>query len=91
MQLPAWEPRAYFNSPIAAAAVRRSSSAGKSEPILMWSSFQEAQQETFFKEQYLKKTYLSADLFAHLGTVEAGTTTPYGGWLAGGRYRSTPA
>ena len=42
-----------FNSPIAAAAVRRSSSAGKSEPILMWSSFQEAQQETFFKEQYL--------------------------------------
>jgi raffinose/stachyose/melibiose transport system substrate-binding protein len=43
----------YLNNPLAAAAARRAASEGKYEPILMWDSFQEAQQETFFKEQYL--------------------------------------
>ena len=43
----------FLNAPLAAAAGRRTSFGLRSEPILMWSSFQEAQQETFFKEQYV--------------------------------------
>ena len=42
-----------LNTPLAAASARRVQFGGKSEPILMWASFLEAQQETFWKEQYL--------------------------------------
>ena len=42
-----------LNTPLAAASARRIEFGGKSEPILMWASFLEAQQETFWKEQYL--------------------------------------
>src|SRR5487761_1197539 len=44
---------AYVDTPFATAAPVRKLMSRRTEPILMWDAFQEAQQEAYFKEQYL--------------------------------------